>query len=133
MRNVHSTFIDYQYYFISQRGNNKHLVFRESLDRRQFLSKLEEYCERDSQAIIAYCLMDNHYHLALRQGQTRGISHTLNSLLKGYARFYNGRYGTTGPLFGERFHSELIVHPAHNPWHLARVTRYIHTNPAPFL
>jgi hypothetical protein len=26
----------------------------------------------------------------------------------------------------------LLDHPLHNPWHLARVSRYIHRNPLPF-
>jgi putative transposase len=98
----------------------------------RFLSKLEEYCERDNQSVIAYCLMDNHYHLALQQKGQTSLSHTMRSLLVGYVKAYNHRYATAGVLFQGRFMAKQIDNPLYNPWHLARVTRYIHRNPLPF-
>jgi REP element-mobilizing transposase RayT len=124
--------MDGNYYHIYGRGNHRDVVFREVPDRVRFLSKLEEYCDRDQQSIIAYCLMNNHYHLALRQDGERPLSATLRSLLQGYAQFYNRKYGTVGSLFQGRFQSKLVDHPLYNPWHLARLTRYIHRNPLSF-
>lgn len=132
MTNRPRRFIDQQYYHIYGRGNHRDVVFREGPDRIRFLSKLEEFCERDGQSIIAYCLMDNHYHLALRQNGERPLSETMRSLLQGYALYYNRRYGTVGSLFQGRFQSKLVDNPLHNPWHLARLTRYIHRNPLLF-
>ena len=133
MTNARRRFIDGNYFHIFGRGNHKDVVFRENPDRVQFLSKLEEYCERDEQSVIAFCLMDNHYHLALRQDGVTALSRTLSSLLAGYAQYYNRKYGTVGSLFQGRFQSKLVDHPLHNPWRLARVTRYIHRNPLPFV
>jgi putative transposase len=126
MSNQPRRFMDGSYYHIFQRGNHKDVVFREAPDRLRFLLKLEEFCDRDQQSIIAYCLMDNHYHLALRQDGERPLSQTLRSLLQGYSRFYNSKYGTVGSLFQGRFQSRLVDHPLYNPWHLARLSRYIH-------
>jgi REP element-mobilizing transposase RayT len=121
-----------QYYHIFQRGNHKDVIFRDTADRVWFMSKLDEYCERDGQQIVAYCLMDNHFHLVLRQADGVTITRTLKSLLGGYSKHYNRRYATAGTLFQGRFQAKLIDNPAYNPWHLARVTRYVHLNPEPF-
>lgn len=132
MANRPRRFMDGNYYHIFQRGNHKDVVFREVPDRVRFLSKLEEFCDRDELTLVAFCLMDNHYHLVLRQDGEQPISRTMRSLLQGYAQYYNTRYGTVGSLFQGRFQSVLIDHPLYNPWHLARVTRYVHRNPLPF-
>jgi REP element-mobilizing transposase RayT len=104
------------YYHVFQRGNHKNVVFQERADKVRFLSKLEEYCDRDNQAIMAYCLMDNHYHLALRQNGTRDLSRTMASLLQGYAKFYNSKYGTAGHLFQVPHKANEITPPRYNPW-----------------
>ncbi len=132
MPNRRRRFIDGNYYHVFGRGNHKDVVFREAPDRVQFLNKLESYCDRDEQSIIAYCLMDNHYHLLLRQDGERPLSRTMRSLLQGYAQYYNRKYGTVGSLFQGRFGSVLVDHPQHNPRRLAGLTRYIHRNPLPF-
>lgn len=125
-------FISGQYYHIYQRGNRKDVVFREKEDRVWFLSKLDEYCERDGHGVLAYCLMDNHYHLVLRQADGATITRTLKSLVGGYAKHYNRTYASAGAVFQGRFQDTLIDNPAYNPWHLARATRYVHLNPEPF-
>lgn len=121
------------FYHVYQRGNHKDIIFREKADRVRFLSKLEEYCDRDDQSVVAYCLMDNHYHLAIEQRGETSLSDTMRSLLVGYAKAYNHRYATVGSLFQGRFMAKQIDNPRYNPWHLVRVTRYIHRNPAPFV
>jgi putative transposase len=132
MTNRPRAFIPGAYYHIFQRGNHKDVIFRETPDRIFFLSKLEEYCERDDQAIIAYCLMDNHYHLLLRQTGERPLAEALRSLLQGYVLRYNKRYGTVGSLFQGRYRSTAITDPRYDPWHLVDKTCYIHRNPEPF-
>ena len=48
---------------ITQRGNYKQEVFREPDDRRRYLSWIQEYSQKYGLAILAYCLMQNHFHL----------------------------------------------------------------------
>jgi hypothetical protein len=91
------------------------------------MSKLDEYCERDEIVMLAYCLMDNHFHVALHDRHGR-VARTMRSLLGGYAKRYNHRYGTVGPLFQDRFRARVVA----DEGQMADLTRYIHLNPHPF-
>jgi putative transposase len=48
---------------VTQRGNNKQLVFFQDRDRRFYLSALREYCTEWALEVLAYCLMPNHVHV----------------------------------------------------------------------
>jgi putative transposase len=52
----------------------------------------------------------------------------MRSLLLGYARRYNAKYGTSGALFQGRFRAKLV----HDEAYLTHLSRYIHLNPDPF-
>ena len=129
MPNAPRTFQPGTFHHIFARGNHKDVIFREAPDRRHFLNKLDEFCDRDLISIIAYCLMDNHFHLILRQNGPVPISRAMRSLLAGYTRMYNPKYGTVGSLFQGRFGSREV----RDEYDLIRLSRYIHLNPAPFL
>ncbi len=116
------------FYHVFSRGNHKDVIFRDKADRRHFLSKLDQFCDRDGLGIIAYCLMDNHFHLLLRQTGPRPVTVAMRSLLAGYARRYNSKYGTVGSLFQGRFQAK----PVGDEGYLVSVSRYIHLNPHPF-
>ncbi|WP_395159643.1 transposase [Ilumatobacter sp.] len=73
--------------------------------------------------VLAYCLMDNHFHLLLHC-QSGGLSDAMQRLGSAYTRHVNDRVGRDGPLFRGRFHSRLIG----DVRYLANVVRYIHRN-----
>lgn len=75
--------------------------------------------------IIAYVLMDNHYHLLLRP-RTLNLSRAIQWLNVGHAVWFNRKYNRVGPLFQGRFKSILIG----DEWRLTEISRYIHLNPA---
>jgi putative transposase len=113
---------------VFNRGNHKDVIFRDIADRKYFLSKLDEFCERDRISINVFCLMDNHFHLVLRQDGLTALPATMRSFLAGYVRMYNRRYGTVGSLFQGRFNAKHV----YDEGYLAQVSRYIHLNPHPF-
>ena len=117
-----------RHWHVFSRGHHKDTIFRDNSDRRYFLSKLDQFCSRNQTSIIAYCLMDNHFHLAMRQDGETPISATIQSLLSSYVRAYNHKHGTVGALFQSRFQAKAVA----DDWQMARLTRYIHLNPAPF-
>jgi putative transposase len=116
------------HYHIYNRGYQRSVIFRDDQDRRQFLSKLDLFCQRDDVELLAYCLMDNHYHLAVWQRTERPLSRTMHSLLMGYTRYFNRKYGLSGSLFQSRFQAK----PIFDDYAMARLTRYIHLNPHPY-
>ncbi|MDF2461144.1 MAG: hypothetical protein K0S68_547 [Candidatus Saccharibacteria bacterium] len=115
-------------FHIFGRGHHRSSIFKRDSDRVHFLTKLDEFCDRDQITLFAYCLMTNHYHLALRQDGTVPLSNMMSSLLSSYVQRYNSRYGTPGRLFQGRYQSVLIT----SEHHLACETRYIHQNPRKF-
>jgi REP element-mobilizing transposase RayT len=60
--------IEYEgaYYHVLSRGNHQQAVFLSDHDRNTFLQTLARLSERFEADIIAFVLMDNHYHLLLR-------------------------------------------------------------------
>lgn len=55
---------DYCYHVIN-RGNGRAEVFHAEGDSQTFVTVLREASERVPMRLVAYCLMPNHFHLAL--------------------------------------------------------------------
>ncbi|MFH1855986.1 MAG: transposase [Candidatus Omnitrophota bacterium] len=75
--------------------------------------------------IIAYCVMQTHIHLILKQLKDDGITIFMGNLLNSYARYFNLKYKRKGPLWESRFKDVLIE----TDEQLLHFTRYIHLNP----
>ena len=56
-------------YHVTARGNDRGLIFRDDLDRGMYLERLAHYRRRFGFRLLAFCLMPNHVHLALRTGR----------------------------------------------------------------
>ena len=117
-----------RHFHVFNRGNSRHVIFRDNADRRFFLAKLDEVCERYGLTLLAYCLMDNHYHLALRQDGSAPLPRAMQALGSSYSQMYNRKYGALGPLFQSRYCAVAV----RDEDQLAMLTRYIHRNPEPF-
>ncbi len=76
--------------------------------------------------ILAFCLMDNHFHFLLKQKLDFGIVKLISNLQNGYAKYFNIRTERTGPLFQPMFKSVRVV----TGEQLLHVSRYIHLNPS---
>lgn len=78
--------------------------------------------------ILAYCLMDNHFHLLIRQKEGNGITEFMRKLGTGYTNYFNKKYERTGSLFQGKFKSVCIKENKH----LMYLPIYIHLNPLDF-
>jgi Transposase IS200 like len=47
------------------RGNRREEIFRDDLDRDDFLKTLGAACQKTGWQVHAYCLMSNHFHLVI--------------------------------------------------------------------
>lgn len=111
-------------YHVMARGVDGRDIFTDDLDRRAFLSALFRICGESGAEVLAYCLMGNHFHLAIQVGSI-GLMVIMQRLLTGYSTAYNSRHGRTGHLFQARYRAILCVDDAY----LAVLMRYIHQNP----
>lgn len=111
-------------YHIIWRGANRQEIFHEDTDWIQFLDILKRYKIKYRLAIYAWCLMGNHVHLLIKEGN-EDISITMKRIGISYAKYYNWKYITTGHLFQDRFKSENVEITSY----LLTVVRYIHQNP----
>ena len=56
-------------YHVMARGNERRAIFRDERDRERYLERLAHYREKFGFRLLAYCLMDNHVHLAMERGK----------------------------------------------------------------
>ncbi|MBU1015099.1 transposase [Patescibacteria group bacterium] len=58
--------------------------------------------------ILAYCIIDNHYHLLVEEIREGGVTQFMHKLGTGYAAFFNKKHERVGPLFQGRFKNVLV-------------------------
>ena len=111
-------------YHVTSRGHERGAIFRDPVDRREFLSVLASVLADQGWLLHSYCLMGNHYHLlaeTLRPTLSRGM-HALNAR---YSQRFNKRHGRTGHLLEGRFKAIVVQRDAH----FLELHRYIVLNP----
>jgi len=112
------------FYHVYSRGNQKQPIYLSTDDRFYFLKILGEARERLAANFHVYCLMPNHYHLALETplGNLVQIMHFINT---SYSVYLNLKHDRCGHLFQGRFKAILVDAQSY-----ARIlTMYIHGNP----
>ncbi len=122
-RRVH--FAPGEYYHIYNRGSGRNPIFREQANYLFLLGKLKKYANELSVAVIAYCLMPNHYHFLLRQDGLFAAGLVPQRLFNSYSKAFNKRYNRTGTLFEDRFKAIHVDREGY----LLHLCRYIHANP----
>jgi REP element-mobilizing transposase RayT len=106
------------------RGIDRSLIFRDSQDYENFISRLAQLLNETSTFCYAWALMKNHAHLLLRSGPSP-LTSFMRRLLTGYAQQFNRRHNRSGHLFQNRYKSFLCEE---DPY-LLELVRYIHLNP----
>jgi REP element-mobilizing transposase RayT len=114
-----TTFHQGHYYHIFNRGANKELIFRDTDNYRFLLSEVKQYSLMLQVAIIAYCLMPNHYHFLLRQDGEHPVSEFIQRTFNSYTKAFNKKFTRTGTLF----ESPYKAVPIENETHLLHLCR----------
>jgi len=111
-------------YHVILRGNGGMSVFVDDNDRYRFFFLLQEGIERFRHRVYAYCLMDNHIHLAIQVGEVP-LSRIMQNLSFRFTRWINWRHERTGHLFQGRFKAILVE----TDEYLLQLVAYLHLNP----
>ncbi len=114
-------------YHVVNRGDRREDIFKDDLDRQQFLSTLEEACGKTEWQVHAYCLMRNHFHLVIETPQGNLVA-GMKWLLGVYTKRLNIRHKFCGHVFAGRYKALLVEGSGDD--YLHRVCDYVHLNPA---
>jgi len=99
-------------------------IFLDDADRVRFLDDLRSLVRQSGASLLAYCLMGNHFHLAIQVGNIT-LSSIMHRLMTRHAKAFNQRHERKGHLFWSR-HDEFLCS---DEKYLAGLIRYIHMNP----
>lgn len=112
-------------YHVLNRGNARAAVYHKPDDYDAFLDLMAEASVRLPMRILAYCLMPNHFHLALWPRNDGDLSRWMHWLMTTHVRRYLRHYGSTGHVWQGRFKA----FPTQGDEHLLTIMRYIERNP----
>lgn len=144
-----------EFYHVYNRGVDKRIIFLDNLDRERFIKLL--YLANSSEkfnfndilrknhknsifnlekgdelvSIGAWCLMQNHFHLLLKEKlevgpQVKsGISLFMQKLLTAYSMYFNTKYNRKGSLFEGKFKAQHLDYDQYLKYQFT----YIHLNP----
>lgn len=94
---------------ICQRTKDEGILFYNGIDALIFFTVICVKAEKYKIAIIAVCIMLNHFHLEVRAMSGNLISSFMNSVTSVYARASNRHYGQSGCVFTKPFKSVLKI------------------------
>ena len=110
-------------YHVISRGNYRAPVFRAEKTKAAFLKCLDEACGKTGWRVHAWCVMSNHYHLAVETPQANLVE-GMRWLQSTFALRFNRLRKERGHVFQGRYKS-LLVDPDGG---LGPLCHYIHLN-----
>lgn len=111
-------------YHIINRGNYRGNIFQSAKAKTAFLKCLSEVCKKTGWRVYAWCVMSNHYHLAIETPRANLVD-GMRWLQSTFSMRFNRLRRENGHLFQGRYKS-LSVDPKTG---LGPLCHYIHLNP----
>ena len=125
MAKIPRTYIEGAIYYVTSRGDNEKIIFKDKEDYQKYLELLIKYKGQYGFKLFAFVLMPNHLHLLIELKKDLTVSDIMHDLSANYTKYFNGRYNRKGHLFQERNRTIL----AEKLSYLLPMTAYIHLNP----
>jgi len=140
------TFEEGEFYHVYNRGVDKNKIFFDENDFKHFLRLLHtrnSFGKRvDSNRvkglplhkiklgeqlvdIVAYAMLDNHFHLLLKERTIGGVSKFMGKFMTAYSMYINTKYRRTGPLMCRPYRAKHVDSDRYFRW----LVSYIHLNP----
>ena len=114
-------------YHVISRGDRREAIYRDDRDREGFLQTLGEACRKTGWEVHAWCLLGNHFHLAIETPQANLVV-GMKWLLGTFTGRFNRRHGLSGHLFGGRYKAQHL--DERSDAYLVTACDYVHLNPA---
>jgi len=80
--------VEYPYH-ITQRGNNRQIVFNDDADREKYLTLVKKYSQQYKTNILSYYLMSNHVHFTAIPYKEDSLAKTFNFAHMRYSQYFN--------------------------------------------
>ncbi|MBU6400742.1 MAG: transposase [Verrucomicrobia bacterium] len=113
-------------YHVMSRGNGKQDIFRNDVDRQDFVKTLAETCQKTGFQVHAWCLMRNHFHLVAETPNANLVA-GMKWLLSVYTIRFNHRHQRLGHVLSGRY--KALVVDGSSSGYLRTVCDYVHLNP----
>jgi putative transposase len=112
-------------YHVINRGNGRQEVFHKEKDYEAVVNLIKEAKGRHAVSLYAYCLMPNHFHMAVKSEKGEELSRWMQWLMTSHVRRYHRHYESSGHVWQGRYKSFIIQEDNH----LMMVLRYSEGNP----
>ncbi|WP_295441755.1 transposase [uncultured Thiodictyon sp.] len=111
-------------YHVTSRGDRREAIYRDDMDRVDWLTALGATCERFNWRCHGYCEMTNHYHVVVETPDAN-LSQGMRQLNGIYTQQFNHCHRLVGHLFQGRFKAILVERETY----LLELARYVVLNP----
>ena len=111
-------------FHVTSRGDRREAIYLTDTDRHQWLRLLGQVCQRHNWVCLAYCMMDNHFHIVVEtvEGSLSAGMQQLNGI---YTQWHNRAHDRVGHVFQGRFKAILVQRESY----LLELARYVVLNP----
>jgi len=113
-------------FHVINRGSRKGRLFETDADYLAFERLLRKTIERFDVAVLAYCLMPNHWHFVVSPAVGATLSRAMHWLTTTHARRWHLHRGTSGQ--GAVYQGRFKAIPIQADRHLLWVCRYVERN-----
>ena len=104
---------------LRERLSNPGTTYKE---RNKIVKSLRLNNFAEEMALLAYCLMPNHFHFFVKQKSSDSIDRFMQSLGTRYAMYFNQKYKRVGPLFQAVYKAVLVT----SEEQFVYLSKYIH-------
>ncbi|WP_139902667.1 transposase [Clostridium thermarum] len=111
-------------YHVILRGNNRYHIFNNQKHKSFLIKQLKDYNEILDFELLAYVIMDNHYHFLIRTNKN-SISEVMFYINNALGKYLSRELNRTGHNFDNRYTCKLVTSEIYLIWLL----RYVHRNP----